>query len=72
VVPGDLRPGVYSLGLRVAWWRHGTATTAGGAPPGPRIGPRDPAVSEPDDPRLRDQAMIVPLGSITVTRAARR
>ncbi len=53
VVPSHIRPGDYSLGLRVAWWRDGPL-----------------ALSEPDDPRLREQGLIVPLGRITVTGPA--
>ena len=55
VIPSTVRPGVYSLGLRVAWWRGENAVA-----------------SEPDDPRLEAQDMIVPLGRITVTESARR
>ena len=50
VVPSNSRPGAYSLGLRVAWWRDGPL-----------------ALSEPDDPGLREQGLLVPLGRITVT-----
>ena len=66
VIPAGVRPGVYALGLRVAWWRGGSARARLSDPP-PGNGPDAPRLSEPDDPRLRDQNMIVPLGRITVT-----
>ncbi len=55
VVPSDVPPGVYSLGLRVAWWREGPL-----------------ALSEPDDPAVRETAMVVPLGDFTVTLPRQR
>jgi hypothetical protein len=50
VIPAHVPPGVYSLGLRVAWWREGPLT-----------------LSEPDDPLVRETAMVVPLGDFMVT-----
>jgi uncharacterized membrane protein len=55
VVPSHLRPGVYSLGLRVARWGKGP-----------------PALSEPDDPRLAEQNLVVTLGRFTLVRAPGR
>jgi uncharacterized membrane protein len=56
VIPSAFRPGVYTLGLRVAWWREGS-------PPRP---------SAPDDPGLAASNLVVELGRFTVVRATRR
>jgi uncharacterized membrane protein len=42
VVPPDLSPGAYTLGLRVAWWRAGRAVLA--RPDDPALATRDPLV----------------------------
>lgn len=50
VVPSHIPPGVYSLGMRVGWWREGPI-----------------ALSLPDDPRLSESGLVVPLEDFTVT-----
>lgn len=50
VIPSDTAPGVYALGMRVAWWREGPL-----------------ALSRPDDPRLSETGLVVPLARFTVT-----
>jgi uncharacterized membrane protein len=55
IIPLGTEPGVYTLGLRVAWWRAGR-----------------PELSEPDDPGLAANHLLVDLGRVTVVEAPRR
>jgi len=50
VIPPNIPPGVYALGMRVAWWREGPL-----------------ALSQPDDPRISESGLVVPLARFTVT-----
>jgi hypothetical protein len=55
IVPVHLTPGVYTLGLRILWWRVSD----------------DYTLSRADDPRLADPQQLVELGRFTVTPAPR-